>query len=431
MALFGRKKKTEVETPVEEPLRLPEGPPVDDRGLRSLDDHRNYLLGLVEELPPFGMQLLDAQGLAICEDIKAYGDLPRTALATIAGYAVRADDVAGSSQDEPVQLTVTGADDLGEQTAARVAPSQRLPEGADAVLPMEFTDRGEESVRVSEPVAPGENLRAQGSDVSDGQVLIREGQVLDDRSSGLLAALGIDKVLARPRPRVVVISAGEALVEPGRRLTDAQQVHDANAYMIAAAAKAEGCQVWRVGVVGNDRDEIRDTISDQLIRADLIISTGGVSEADGELIREVMPELGLTDFADVAMHPGRRQGFGLIGEDRVPMVMLPAHPLSAYLSYHAFVRPVIRKLMGVHPHITAPVRAFGTTVLRSPAGFTSLLPARVERDSGRNVVLVDADAENRQLSALAECNGVAVLGPDVEMVRAGEPVQCWLFDQPA
>ncbi|WP_026377755.1 gephyrin-like molybdotransferase Glp [Aestuariimicrobium kwangyangense] len=428
MPLFGRKKKepiVEVEPP--KPT-LPQGPQVDQHGLRAFVAHRDYLLSLVEPLPPFGMQLLDALGLALCEEITAHSDLPRAALATEAGYAVRADDVAAASNDEPITLAVAdAAGELSQGAAVRVDAHTALPDGADAVLPLPFTDRGDREVKVFESVRAGEYVRQRGEDVTDGDVLAREGQVLDERTAGLLAALGFDKVLARPRPRVVVVSVGDSLVEPGRRLSHPTQVHDANGFMIAAAAKRAGCQVWRVGVVSNDPEVIRETISDQLIRADLIISTGGVADGSDDLVRAVMPELGLTDFAELALRPGRQQGFGLIGDDKVPMLMLPARPLSAFVSFELFARPIVRTLMGADPAVQPMVRAITPTVLRSPAGVTTVVPAVVRDETGVHRVEVFAGGDSQNLSDLARANALVVIGADTEVVTAGSSVRCVLL----
>lgn len=430
MPLFGRKKKeptVEVELP--KPT-LPQGPDTDEHGLREFTAHRDYVLSLVEPLPPFGMQLLDALGLALCEQITAHSDLPRFSLAGEAGYAVRSDEVAAASNDEPVEFSVvevSSGQELPHGSVARVEVNGHVPEGADAVLPLPFTDRGESTVKVFEPVRAGEYVVARGSDVSDGDVLVREGQQLDARSAGLLAALGFDKVLARPRPRVVVVSVGRSLVEPGRRLDSDDQVHDANGFMIAAAAKEAGCQVWRVGVVSNDPEVIRETISDQLIRADLIISTGGVADGSDDLVREVMPELGLTDFAKLSLRPGGSQGFGLIGDDKVPMLMLPARPLSAFVSFELFARPMIRTLMGVEPAVQPLVRAITPTVLRSPAGVTTVHPAIVRDETGVHRVEVVAGGDSQTMSDLARANALVVLDADTEVVTAGGSVRCILL----
>ena len=224
-----------------------------------------------------------------------------------------------------------------------------VPENADAIVPYENTDRGENDVKITAPSVVGQHIRRVGEDIEAGVRLFGEGDQLGARDIGVLAGIGLDKVLVRPRPRVVVVSTGSELVDPGLTLTSDQQIYDSNSYMLAAAAKAAGAQVFRVGLVGDDAEQLKQLINDQLIRADLILTTGGVSQGDYDIVKAVMPELGECDFTQVAMQPGKPQGFGLIGDDRIPMIMLPGNPVSAFVSFEAFVRPVIRKLMGVTP----------------------------------------------------------------------------------
>lgn len=435
MALFGRKKKT-VEEPVVEAPRLPDGPALDEAGLRTVADHRDYLLGLVEPLPPFGHGLLDAWGLALCEDVRSEVDLPPFDAVQMDGYAVRAADVAGATQGEPLTLDVAAAVAAGDERvdalpagqAVRISSGAPLPAGADAVVPLAFTNRGTDRVKVYEAVTAGEYVRPRGSELVDGAPLVGRGEVLDARAIGLLAAAGIDTVLARPRPRVVVVSTGAELVEPGRPLARAGQIHDANGYMIAAAAKAEGCQVWRVQVPSVDPDVVREAIGDQLIRADLIISTGGVSQAGQDVVKQVMPDLGLCDFAEVAMEPGRSQGFGLIGVEKVPMLMLPGNPVGAYVGYQVFVRPVIRTLMGVTPVDHEPVRAVAGSVMRSVKGRLQFGRALIDDQAGRRTVRLLGAGQRGPLGDLAACNALVLLGEEVDVVQPGEQVTCWLLD---
>ena len=437
MALLRRKKKTAPEPEVVEPApTLPEAPAADTAGLRPMHAHRDYLLGLVEPLPPFGMNLLDAWDLALCEDIASEVDLPGFDNSQMDGYAVRAADVVGASQGEPLVLAVAGSvaagDDgrepLPQGQAIKIMTGAPIPEGADAVVPFEFTDRGSEQVKVYEPVVAGEYVRRRGSDVTEGTMLMHRGQRMDARTIGLLAGAGIDKVLARPRPRVVVVSTGAELVEPGRRLQRPGQIHDANGYMIAAAAKAEGCQVWRVQVASDDPEQVREQITDQLIRADLVITSGGVSQGEFDVVKQVMPSLGLCDFAEVAMQPGKPQGFALVGEGKVPMVMLPGNPVSSYVSFQAFVRPLLRKLMGIEPVNHEPVRCIAGSVMRSTKGKLQFGRGLVRDDNGRRLVELVGGHSSHLTGDLAACNALVLLDEDVEVVNAGEPVMVWMLD---
>jgi molybdopterin molybdotransferase len=246
----------------------------------------------------------------------------------------------------------------------------------------------------------------------------------------VLAGIGLDKVQVRPRPRVVVIATGSELVDPGLELSNEQQIFDSNSYLLAAAAKAAGAQIYRVGQVGDDRVALKQLIGDQLLRADLILTTGGVSQGDFDIVKAVMPEMGPCDFAQVAMQPGKPQGFGLIGFDRVPMIMLPGNPVSAFVSFEAFVRPVIRKLMAVRPYVRRVVRCRAVHDMRSISGRLQLARGivGVDHSGGREVELAGGHGSHL-LADLARANALVILPEDVEFVSAGDDVDVWLLDE--
>lgn len=430
MALFGRKKKqrsVEEEIVEEQVQTLPAPPTPNAMGLRDLNDHVDYLLSLVDSLPPFGMQLLEAWNQTLCEDLVAMSAVPPVDLATIDGYAVLASDVDIARRGEPValQLVESTGTELESGTAIPVVARTAMPLGADAVLPERFASIQDGWLTVQERVDKGEYVTKAGSSMAVGTPLMKSGDRLDDRNIGLLAGAGIDKVFVRPRPRVVVLSSGDDIIEPGLEMGANDRTWDANSYLIAAAAKAAGAQVWRVGIVGNDPEKLRETVTDQLIRADIVISTTG-SQRDYERIKAVLIELGQTDFTEVAMLPGKTQAFGLVGDDKVPMILLPGNPVSAYVSFQVFVRPVLRKLMGIDEPGYRPVRAISTSMLRSGLGQVQLMRGRVRKEHGiRNVEAVhDPDP----LRELASCNALIVLDENTEVVRAGESAMCWLLD---
>lgn len=429
MAWFARTKQestVDEQPPVEEP-RLPEPPAPDAAGLRSVADHREYLLSLVEPLRPFGMSLLDAWDQVVCEDIDSMINVPPNSTAKVEGYAVRAADLLDEEGHlaEPLAIIEDAGERLPTGGAVVVAPGDVLPRGANAVLPASFGTVADGRVRLVEKVAAGEYARAAGEHLRAGTRLLSQGDVLDDRSIGLLAGAGIDKVMVRPRPRVVVISSGDQLVDPGSEIAHGQS-SDANSFMIAAAAKAVGATVFRVAVHGNDPDALKQTITDQLIRADLVISTTGGRREDYEAVAAVMESIGLVDSVNVAMTPGRTQTFGLIGDDRVPMLMLPGNPVSAYVSFQAFARPMIRQLMGARTeHRTA--RAIATQPIRSMLGQLHLLRGKVTLDgSVRHVVPVSLPYA---LGELAASNALIVVDESLEQVRAGEAVKVWPLDE--
>ncbi|HET9872246.1 MAG TPA: gephyrin-like molybdotransferase Glp [Propionibacteriaceae bacterium] len=439
MPLFGRKKPVQSDEVVHlEKQQLPDPPAVGPDGRRSMEDHRDYLLSCVDELPPFGQQILDCLDLALCEDIVAGVSLPGFDNSAMDGYAVHFRDVAEATSDQPVSLPVVGEVAAGQTATHRLSPGTAmkimtgapLPGDADAVVPYEITDRGTSDVSVYAPVDLGQHVRRRGEDVEQGQLLFRSGDQLGPRSIGLLAAIGMDKVLVRPRPRVVVISTGSELVEPGLPLNSLDQIYDSNSFMLAAAARAAGGQVFRIGGVGDDPEQVKKVIAEQLVRADLILTTGGVSQGDYDVVKAVMPELGLTDFSEVAMQPGKPQGFGLIGEDRTPMIMLPGNPVSAFVSFEAFARPVIRKLMGSVPYSRTAVRCQVCSPITSAAGRKQFARGIVSlSSSGSRQVELAGGHGSHLLGDLARSNALIVLDQDTEFVAAGEDVDVWLLGE--
>lgn len=430
MALFGRKKAAPVEdVVVEEPPTLPPAPPANDEGLRRVADHVDYLLGLVEPLRPFGMSILEAWDQVMCEDIDSMINVPPNSTAKTDGYAVRVADLHDETGTlVPHLALVDDGERLVPGTATPVTTGDVLPRGATAVLPTSFAERTADGLRPIDVVEDGAYVRAAGEHLAVGTRLLSEGEVLNDRAIGMLASAGINKVLVRPRPRVVVLSSGQELVEPGDTVRHGETT-DSNSFMIAAAARAAGATVFRVAVHSNDPDVLKQAIADQLIRADLLVSTTGGHREDYEAVARAMGDLGLIDSVEVAMTPGRTQTFGLIGEadeDKVPMVMLPGNPVSSYVSFQAFVWPLIRRLMGASTERRS-VRAIASSTLRSSLGQLHLLRGEMFTDS--SVRRVERVTDPHALAELSRSNALIILDEDTELVRAGEQVKCWLLDE--
>ncbi len=425
MAWFGRKQEAPVEVEEVEQPRLPEPPAPNADGLRSMEAHVEYLLRLVEPLRPFGMGLLEAWGQVVCEDLSSLIEVPHDTTALVDGYAVRAADLLDDAGSPVETMTLVEGDGRLPLGAVRkVSVGEALPPGATAVLPSVYVALEGDLARIFETVAPGEYARAAGEHLSAGESLLHEGDVLTDRAVGLLASAGIDKVFVRPRPRVVVIGSGEGLVTPGEFGHGGHTI-DANSFLIAAAARAAGAQVYHTVVGSNDPGALRQTVTDQLIRADLVISTTGGRREDYEAVADVMRGIGLVDSAQVAMIPGRTQTFGLIGEDFTPMIMLPGNPVSAYVSFQAFGWPLIRKLAGADPHRQL-VRGIATRGMRSLEGQTHLLRATVTRESG--IHRVTQVSRPHALTELSEANAIVVLDETTAGAKAGEAVRYWLLD---
>ena len=399
-----------------------------------MDEHLEVVLGRVAALPAFDQPLMDAVGLVLCEDIVSGVSLPGFDNSAMDGYAVQAADLAGASDENPISLPVVGEFRAGHSepivvtpgTCVRIMTGAPMPRGADSVVPVEWTDGGTVSVRITQQPPLGGSVRRAGEDVTAGAQVLDGDTVLGPRQIAVLAAVGRARVKARPRPRVVVISTGAELREPGSRLGDGQ-IYDSNSYTLAACARDAGAVVYRVGIVDDDPKRIMDTLSDQLVRADLVITTGGVSMGAYDIVKEELSKLGTVDFPQVAMQPGKPQGFGVIGDDEVPIFTLPGNPVSAYISFEVFVRPALRKMMGQMPYRRTLVPGVTLDGFSSPAGRRQFVrAAATSGDEGWMASTVGGHGSHL-LGGLSRANALIVVPEDVTSVRAGDQVELMLL----
>ena len=408
--------------------------------MRSVADFYQDCIAAVDQQPPLDVQLADAVSCVLAEDVRAPFNLPVADLAACDGYAVRASDCSRAALDAPVTLPVTeeiraGVVDpaaLVPGTAIRIASGAPVPAGADAVVALEFTDHGVAEVGVRSAPAVGENIRRRAEDVAEGQVVLRSGARVGARQVALLAGVGRSRVLVHPRPRVVVLSIGDELVEPGRTARPGT-VFDANGHALSTAITDAGAQTFRVAAVPDERAKLRETIEDQLVRADLVLTTGGISYGSGDTVREVLGSLGTVRFDNVAAWPGHILGVGTVGgEDggaATPIFCLPGDPVSAQVCFEVFVRPALRHMQGWKSLNRPVVRAAVDRTWYSPRGRREFVRVRLAGDprSGYQAKVMGSPTA-LLLSALAESNALAVVPEDVTNVRAGDRLQCLVLD---
>lgn len=259
-------------------------------------------------------------------------------------------------------------------------------------------------------------------DVAAGDLILGHGDIVGPRDIGLLAGIGIEQVSVAPRPRVVVISTGAELVEPGRGVR-AGEVHDANSYLLAATVRAAGGIAYRVQVPSNDPEVFAEVLDDQLVRADLVVTTSGKAD----VVRAALARESAVRFQDVAMSPGSSVGYGFVGPEHTPIFVLPADPVAAYVSFTVFVAPALRRLTGRTPESRPMFRAQLTDDVDSYAGRRHYICAQFSSDAkGAHVRPVAGD---HMLGGLAEANALIVLREDVAAARAGEPVPIILLDR--
>lgn len=403
--------------------------------MRAVHDHLAAVLAAARPVQPLDVVLADAPGCILAEEVVAPADLPSRAVAACDGFAVRAQDVGVPGPGEPPELVLPVVDDvpvtasealqLVPGSAALVASGAPLPAGADAVVPLERTDRGRARVRLRGGVEPGSHVRQVGSDAAVGQVVLDPGTRLSARHLAVAAAVGRSRLRVHPTPRVVVVTVGDELREVGR--VGGGTVNDADGHALVAAVQDAGATAVRVGPVPDDRGALREALEDQLVRADLLVVTGGLSEGPWDTVTDVLAPLGTVRFDHVAMTPGRRQGFGTV-ED-VPVLALPGLPAAALVAFEVFVRPALRTMAGHQDLFRPSVRAAATRPWASPPGLRQFVPATVVGSPTDGYVLTPVgDPATVSLSDLARANALAVVGEDTATVRAGDTLACLLLE---
>ncbi len=394
--------------------------------MRSVDEHLALVMASVHALEPLDVSLLDARGCLLADQVTAPWPLPPFDTAGTDGYAVRAGDCAAAAPTAIVELSVVDDVPAGYRatrsvepgTAIRIMSGAPLPTGADAVVPLEATDAGMPTVAVHGTVVPGENVRRSGEDVVADQVVVEAGAQVGAREVALLAAVGRARVRVRPKPRVVVISTGTELVEPGSQMSPGL-IPDSNGYMLAAAAHDAGADAFRAGPVPDEHRQLMDTLEDQLVRADLIVTTGGITAGTYDTVRTVLDLLGEVEFTRVAMTPGMPQGHGHLGPDETPIFTLPGNPASAYVAFEVFVRPVIRRMLG-HQQLYRPLLpARLTSPVTGQRGVRSYVRARMD---GAGETLTATPIAEPGLVGLRLADGLVLLPEGTGHVPAGSIV---------
>jgi molybdopterin molybdotransferase len=401
----------------------------------SVEDHLARILDDLEPMAAVAQPLLEAVGLACAEDVVAPVALPGFDNSGMDGYAVRYDDVATASPDEPVVLPVVGEIGAGQArllalssgAAAKIMTGAPVPVGADAIVPYEWTDRGTAQVRVDRAPERGQHIRGMGEDVAVGDLVVERGTTLGPRHLGLLASVGRATVLAPPRPRVVVLSTGSELREPGSELGH-DTIYDGNSFQLAAAVRRAGAIAYRVGIVPDQPAAFLEALHDQLVRADVVVTSGGVSMGDYDVVKEALTPEGVW-FGPVAMQPGKPQGFGRIGEDRVPILALPGNPVSSYISFEMFVLPALRKLMGKTPYSRATRPARLTHAVRSPEGRRQFLRGVVDLEGQVASVAPVGGPGSHLVGDLAMANCLIVVPEDVTSLEQGAEVAILMLDE--
>lgn len=400
-------------------------------GPRTVDQHRTAVAGLIAPQPEERVAPGAALGRVLARDLVSAVALPPFRNSAMDGYAVRAAEVAAVPVVLPVAEDVpagrTDTPPLAPGTVHRIMTGAPLPEGADAIVPVEATDAGTERVELRVAPEPGAFVRDAGEDVAAGEVVLRAGTVLHAPQVGLAAAVGAAEVPVRRRPVVLVLSTGSELVGPGEALAPGQ-IYESNGPMLAAAVEEAGGRAELLRFVPDDVAEFLDRLRGRAEGVDLVLTSGGVSAGAYEVVKDAFTGRGV-EFVKVAMQPGGPQGAGrLSGADvpALPVVTLPGNPVSALVSFEVFVRPALRAAIG-HPHPGRPVvSARLGERWTSPAGRRQFRRAALDATTG--VVTEVGGPASHLLASLARADCLVVVPEDATELAEGTVVEVWLLD---
>ncbi len=408
---------------------------------RSIDEHRRVALSLVAPLPAVRVRLDDAHGHVLAEPVLAPSALPRWDSSAMDGYAVRAADLVDAAPARPVALRVLADLPAGTDAeprvvagaSARIMTGAPMPPGADAVVPVERTDRSAGDPRrvlVTAPPRPGEYVRRVGEDAAAGDLVLAAGTLLGPAQVGAAAALGRAELEVHRRPRVAVLSTGSELVPPGTPLRRGQ-VPDSNATLLAAMVRAAGGEPVRLAAVPDDATALRDALDGVAGSVDAVLTSGGVSLGAYDVVKEVLGAEPGVDFVQVPMQPGKPQGLGRL-RSGTPVFALPGNPVSSFVSFEVFVRPALLRLRGL-VDVARPVRT--CVVLdgwRTPPGRAQYMPVVVV-PAGDDVPgvrpAVAGGSASHLVAGLARVQGLAFVEARVERVEAGDRVPVMRVDR--
>jgi molybdopterin molybdotransferase len=392
---------------------------------------------ILSRLAPLGAEkvtILDTLGRVMAEDIYAGRDIPPLDNSGMDGYALRWEDIRNASPDHPVQLEViedlpagfVASQRVGKGQAIRIMTGAPVPKGADTVVPVEDTEEKDRRAFILKSLGAGANIRRAGEDVKKGDLVISRGDLVRPAEVGMLASLGRSFVYVYQRPQVAILATGDELADVDETL-DGVKIVSSNSYALAAQVKDCGATPIQLGIARDRKEEIEKKLR-QGLRADVLISSAGVSVGDYDFVKDVLNDLGTEMvFWKVAMKPGKPLAFGLI--QGKPVFGLPGNPVSSMVSFEEFVRPSLLKMMG-HRQLFRPViEAVLKEDIHKEPGRRHFVRAFVSFDKDQYQVTVTGEQGSAILRSMVKANGLVVVPEDKKVVKAGEKVQVQLLDR--
>jgi molybdopterin molybdotransferase len=402
----------------------------------SVEEALERILGEIHPLPAVRVPLADALGLVLAEDVVAQEDMPPFANSAMDGFALRSQD-SQPQNGQPPRLRVTGSVAAGyvtdhpvqAGTAQRIMTGAPVPPGADAVIQIELTRYdGPQStwVEVLQPVMPGNNVRPAGEDMQRGQTVLRQGTEIGAWEIGLLATIGLATVPVIRQPQVAILGTGDEIIDVDQPLAPGK-IRNSNSYLLEAATRRAGARPVRLGIARDTVESLREKFA-QAMHSDLIITSGGVSVGDFDLVKNIMAEQGEINFWRINMRPGKPVAFGHIGQ--VPLLGLPGNPVSAAVTFELFGRPVLRKMLG-HTRLQRPqVPVVVEDGVRDKAMRRHYVRAHVSWREGRLIARTTGNQGSNIMTSLVDANALLIVPEGGTEIRPGATVQALMLDWP-
>jgi len=410
----------------------------------SVEEAVEKILSFIETLEPEEKPILNCLGQVLAEDIYSRINIPPADNSAMDGYAVRAEDTRGVGKASPVVLPVVdevaagyvARKRLDSGTSIRIMTGAPLPEGADAVVPFEDTDEMEHRLPLGElsrigvlrEVRPGANVRFRGEDIKEGARALEKGIELRPAEIGVLASLGYVSAPVIRRPVVSILATGDELVEVDQALT-AGKIHNSNTYTVAAEVIRYGGIPMILGV-GGDSVESLDEKIDQSLVSDMLITSGGVSLGNYDVVKDVLMKRGEIALWTICMKPGKPSAFGMIDSDgrRLPHLGLPGNPVSTMIAFEQFARPAILKMMGKKAFAKPSVEAIIDDAVKNTDGRRIYTRVAVVRRKGKYHACLTGPQGSGILSSMVKANGLAIIPENTPGVKAGDRVRVQMLN---
>lgn len=386
----------------------------------------------VSPLTPEEVPLLESLGRVLAEDIMSPADVPNFDRSAVDGYAVRAEDTYGASQSNPLVLDIVAFSEIGVfpsakvglQQAVRIATGAPMPEGADAVVMIEYTEKlSGNKIEIYRSVPPSENVSLRGEDVREGERILSKGVVIQPPDIGMFSALGLDRIRVVRKPLVAVLSSGNELVEAGSSLP-VGKVFDSNRPTVMTAVRSLGAEPLDLGIVLDDLDAIKSKLLEGLA-ADMIIVSGATSVGEKDFLPLAINHLGKPGIVvhGISMRPGRPTALAAV--DGKPVVLLPGFPVAAIISFDVFVIPILQRMLGVSPEQMErrSVRAFVSRRIASSLGNRTFARVIVRRMGEKYIIEPLRTSGSGVISSIVKANGMVVIPENKEGLEEGEEVK--------